>query len=129
MMMPSLRKAGDSLLVVLALGLAVVLRLRQAAQPMTFDEYASLYFSSRPLSDLWGWWMLRETNPPLFYSILKAWRLVAPNTQAGLRALPFIVSISQIALLARLAHKTYGGLAAMLCILLLALSPSDIFQS
>ena len=48
--------------------LAIALRLRQAPAPMTFDEFASLYFSQHRFGQLWGWWMLRETNPPLCYS-------------------------------------------------------------
>ena len=50
------RRLGLAALAMLALGLALVLRLHQAAAPMTFDEYASLYFSDRPFGDLWGWW-------------------------------------------------------------------------
>lgn len=96
---------------------------------MTADEYASMYFSGRSFSDLWGWWMLRETNPPLFYSLLKLWRAIVPETQAALRLLSLLLSLLQIGLLARIAGRAYGALAAVLCVVLLALSPSDIFQS
>jgi hypothetical protein len=127
---PSRLAAGAVVaLVAVAFLLAIVLRLRQAASPLSFDEFASLYFADRPFGDLWGPWMLRETNPPLFYSVLKLWRTMLPDSKAALRALPVVISLAQIGLLARLAAKTYGGLAAVLCILLFALSPSDLYQS
>lgn len=118
------------LALLLAAAVAVlVLRLRQAPAPMTADEYASLYFSGRPFSDLWGWWMVRETNPPLFYSLLRLWRFIVPQSEAALRLLPLLLSLAQIALVARIAGRHYGALAAALCLVLFALSPSDIFQS
>ena len=114
---------------ILAALLAVGLRLYQSTAPLTYDEYASLYFSDRSFRDLGGWWMVRETNPPLFYSLLKLWRFVTPENQAALRVLPLILSLTQIGLLCRFAADRYGSLAAILCLLLFALSPSDIFQS
>lgn len=109
--------------------LVLALRLRQAQAPMVYDEFASMYFSQQRLGDLWGWWMLRETNPPLFYSILKFWRMAVPESQATLRLLPLLLSLAQIGLLARFAGRTYGWLAAVTCVVLFALSPSDIYQS
>ncbi|HSR00846.1 MAG TPA: hypothetical protein VLM36_13145 [Sphingomicrobium sp.] len=112
-----------------ACGLVIALRLRQAGSPMTFDEYASIYFSRHNFSELWGWWMLRETNPPLFYSVLKLWRMAVPESEAALRALPLVISLAQIGLVAWFAARTYGRLAVLLCLILFALSPSDIFVS
>jgi hypothetical protein len=109
--------------------LALMLRLRQAQAPMTFDEFASMYFSERPFQDLWGWWLLRETNPPLFYSVLRVWRMIVPESQAALRLLPLLLSAAQVGLLTRYVGKIYGWLAALVCLLLFALSPSDIYQS
>lgn len=123
------RTALIGLLLVAVFVLAVILRLKQAQAPMVFDEFASMYFSQHPLSDLWGWWMLRETNPPLFYTILKIWRAIVPESQGALRLLPLLLSLAQIGLLARFVGRTYGPMAAVLCIALFALSPSDIYQS
>jgi uncharacterized membrane protein len=114
-------------LAVAAFALAFVLRIELISAPLSFDEFASLYFADRPFTDLWGWWMVRETNPALFYTLLKVWRMVVPDSVETLRALPIAISLAQIILLARFAHRTYGGLAAALAILLLALSPSDVF--
>jgi uncharacterized membrane protein len=96
---------------------------------MVFDEFASMYFSERSFGDLWGWWLSRETNPPLFYSILKLWRSFVPESQSYLRLLPLLISLAQIGLVGRLAGKTSGWVAALACVLLFALSPSDIYQS
>lgn len=125
----SLRSALILVLAAAASALALALRLQQAQAPLVFDEYASLYFSQHPFRDLWGWWMLRETNPPLFYSLLKLWCAIVPENQLALRLLPLLFSFAQIGLLAGFAGKRYGGLAAVLCIVLFALSPSDIYQS
>jgi len=109
--------------------LAVALRWRQAGASLVFDEYAALYFSEQPWRALWGWWLVRETNPPLFYSVLKLWRMVAPENELALRVLPVLVSLAQIALVTRFAGRFYGWVAALACLLLFALSPSDIYQS
>jgi hypothetical protein len=124
-----LRGSSVLILFLAASWLTLLLRLRQAQAPMVFDEFASMYFSGRSFGDLWGQWLVRETNPPLFYSILKVWRMVVPESQASLRLLPLLLSLAQIGLVARFAGKNYGWLAALACILLFALSPSDIYQS
>jgi uncharacterized membrane protein len=121
--------AGIALAFVLAFALAIGLRLQQASAPVTFDEFASLYFSRQSFGDLWGWWMVRETNPPLFYSALKAWRMVVPEEQVALRMLPLAIGLAQIALLARFAARTFGWRAGLACVVLLAISPTDIFAS
>ena len=55
--------------------------------------------------------------------------MAAPDSQPALRLLPLLLSLAQIALVARFAWKTYGGFAGALAVLLFALAPSDIFQS
>jgi hypothetical protein len=109
--------------------LAVGLRLRHAAGSMAFDEMASMYFSGQPWRNLWGWWMLRETNPPLFYSLLKLWRMIVPMGHWSMRALPLAIAFAHLALFARFVRTRLGWPAALLGLLLFAVSSSDIYQA
>jgi hypothetical protein len=116
-------------LLVLVLALAVVLRLRHAAGSMAFDEMASLYFSGQPWRHLWGWWMVRETNPPLFYSLLKVWRGLVPMGHWPMRALPLAIAFAHLALFGAFVRRRLGWSAALLGLLLFAVSSSDIYQA
>jgi uncharacterized membrane protein len=40
------------------------------------DELYTLGFAKLPPQMLWSDWMVRETNPPLFYSLLSVWMIV-----------------------------------------------------
>jgi len=112
-----------------AIALFLYYRLRQLGSPLAFDEYASIYFSQHGLSSLWGPWIVRETNPPLFYTLLRGWRALVPATETSLRLLPLTFCFLHLALLARFVRRRYGPAAAILAVLLLAVSASDIYQS
>jgi len=116
-------------LLVAIVALAVGLRLRHAAGSMAFDEMASMYFSGQPWRHLWGWWMLRETNPPLFYSLLKLWRMIVPMGHWSMRALPLVIAFVHLAVFGRFARARLGWPAALLGLLLFAVSSSDIYQA
>jgi hypothetical protein len=122
-------RAGFFALCVGIVALAVGLRLRHAAGSMAFDEMASMYFSGQSWTHLWGWWMLRETNPPLFYSLLKLWRMVVPMGHWSMRALPLGIAFAHLALFAHFVRRRLGWPAALLGLLLLAVSSSDIYQT
>ncbi|MGQ4828153.1 hypothetical protein, partial [Enterococcus faecalis] len=69
--------------------------------------------------------MLRETNPPLFYALLKLWRMVVPATGLWWLRLPMLViGAAYLALLARWVRARMGWAAALLALLLFAVSPS-----
>jgi len=121
-------RSTRALLVAVAL-LAVGLRLRHAAGSLAFDEMASIYFSGQPWRHLWGWWMVRETNPPLFYSLLKLWRMVVPMGHWPMRALPLLIAFAHLALFGWFVRARLGWHAALLGLLLLAISSSDIYQA
>ncbi|MEO0032319.1 MAG: hypothetical protein RIS94_2077 [Pseudomonadota bacterium] len=114
---------------VAALAWAAWLRVAQAAAPVVFDEYASIFFSRHGFGQLWGAWMLRETNPPLFYSLLKLWRMAVPDDVLALRLLPLGIDMAQIALLAGFAWRRYGPAAAVLAVMVVACSASDIYHA
>jgi type IV secretory pathway VirB2 component (pilin) len=109
--------------------LAAWLRLRHAAASMVYDEMASMYFSGQSWHRLWGWWMLRETNPPLFYSLLKVWRGVLPVGHWTLRALPLSIALAHLVVFVRFVRGRLGWPAALLGLLLFAVSWSDIYQA
>ncbi len=111
------------------IALAVWLRLRHAAQSLVYDEMAALYFSGQSWRNLWGWWMVRETNPPLFYALLKLWRMIVPMGHWGLRALPLAVGFAQLALFGWWLRVRLGWGAALLGLLLMAVVWSDIYQA
>ena len=121
--------SGQTVAMLAVVVLAVVLRLRHAAASMVFDEMASLYFSGQPWRHLWGWWMVRETNPPLFYSLLKLWRAAVPMGHWTLRALPLAIGFAQLALFGWLLRARLGWPAAVLGLLLSAVAWSDIYQA
>lgn len=112
-----------------AVVLALVLWARQAATSLVFDEYASLYFSDQPFSRLWGWWLLRETNPPLFYSLLRLWRMVVPEADWSMRALPVLIGCVHLALFTQVAWRRFGFAPALVAVLLFALSPADAYAT
>ena len=116
-------------LLVAIVTLAVFLRLRHAAGSMVYDEMAAMYFSGQPWRHLWGWWMLRETNPPLFYSLLKLWRMVVPMGHWTMRALPLGIAFAHLAVFGAFARARLGWSAMLLGLVLLAVSSSDIYQA
>ena len=122
-------RPGAWALLAAIVALAVGLRLRHAAGSMAFDEMASVYFSGQPWRHLWGWWMLRETNPPLFYSLLKLWRMVVPMGHWSMRALPLGIAFAHLAVFGAFVRARLGWPAALLGLLLFAVSSSDIYQA
>jgi uncharacterized membrane protein len=106
---------------------AAVLRLALADYPLWFDEYASLFFAHQPYARLWSGWMVRETNPPLFYSILRGWvDLVGPMDRVILRVPTILASLLTIAIAYFGVARHYGERAAGVGAVLLAVSAQQI---
>ena len=61
------------LMLALMLVAVAAFRIHTAQYSLWYDELASLEFARQPVSRLWSSWMLRETNPPLFYTMLSGW--------------------------------------------------------
>jgi 4-amino-4-deoxy-L-arabinose transferase-like glycosyltransferase len=110
--------------------LAAALRFHALDAPsLWYDELASDVFANEPLSRLWSRWMVRETNPPLYYSLLHFWiatfgdsalSLRSPSALAGACA-PLLV----YAIAARLGLREASWLAAVVT----ALSARQIVSS
>lgn len=107
--------------------LAAGLRFALADYSLWFDEYASLFFADQPYARLWSGWMVRETNPPLFYSILRGWiELVGPGDRILLRVPTILASMLTIAVAYFALARLYGVRAALLGALLLTVSAQQI---
>jgi mannosyltransferase len=74
--------------------LALLLRLPTlSSRPLWLDETYSAWFSNLPLHELWTRAPLYETHPPLYYTLLKGWSLLAGRSEAGLRSLSVLASV------------------------------------
>lgn len=106
-----------------------LLRLALADYSMWFDEFASLAFAEQPLSRLWSGWMVRETNPPLFYALLHGWLALGARSLLALRVLPIGLGVLGIVILAAIAQRAYGHRAAWAVAGLASLSAQHIYYS
>lgn len=106
-----------------------LLRLALADYSMWFDEFASLAFAEQPLSRLWSGWMVRETNPPLFYAILHGWLSLGARSLLALRVLPIGLGVAGIAILAAIARRAYGYRAGWGVAGLASLSAQHVYYS
>ncbi len=112
-----------------ALILALALRLWCASYSPWFDEWMSTWFAGRPLADLWGSWMVRETNPPLYYTLLKAWTALFGTQVFAMRALSVLGGMASLALLAACAWQAAGRSAGLIAAMLGAVSAQQVFYS
>lgn len=124
-------RSGGSLTVLAALlAVAAILRLSLANYAFWFDEYASLFFADQPFSRLWSEWMVRETNPPLFYSVLRGWiLLVGPMDRVMLRVPGIFASLLTITVAYVGVARIYGARAGAAAGVLLAVSAQQIFYA
>lgn len=113
-----------------AIGLAIAIRLVGLDYSLWLDEIASVVFAQQPVSRLWSDWMIRETNPPLFYTILHYWIGLFGQSDLAVKSLATVFGIANIvvvALIARRLGKSWG--AALVVTLFVALNPYHIFYS
>jgi hypothetical protein len=94
------------------------------------DETYSAWFSSLPLHELWTDVPLYETHPPMYYTLLKFWRLAAGASEAGLRSLSVLASVATVLVLAVSGRALKAGKAgdqvALLAALFLAVNQGSI---
>lgn len=122
------RRAPSWLLPSLVFALAAAIRLSLANHSLWFDEQASLFFSDQPFSRLWSDWMLRETNPPLYYTLLRMWRVFG-SSDLAIRSLSIAASLCALALIFAIARRTYGNGAGFVALVLGAMSSSQIYYA
>jgi hypothetical protein len=106
-----------------------IVRARTGDYPMFRDELSSMVFASQPLSRLWSVWMVRETNPPLFYSMLRGWLALGAHTVTEIRLLPNIGGALAIGLVGALCARVSGAWAGVVGAALAAVSAEHVWYS
>lgn len=116
----------DILIIAGLIFLFTLMRIALSNYSFWFDEYASLFFADQPLSRLWSTWIVRETNPPLFYTLLKCWHAVVGDTVLWLRLLPELGGALQLALFAGLGQALFGRRGAYYAVLIVGCSAQTV---
>ncbi|MDE2301003.1 MAG: hypothetical protein KGK11_00405 [Sphingomonadales bacterium] len=73
--------------------------------------------------------MVRETNPPLFYSALHLWLMLVDPTIVSLRLLPILGGAIELALLAAISRRCFGWTAAIACVSIAGISAQTLYYS
>jgi mannosyltransferase len=121
-----------------ALGAIVIVALMVrvlgiASESLWVDEAASWGFSRLPLSELWGVVPTYEPHPPMYYTLLKFWSMLAGTSETGLRLLSTVAGVVTVYfafVLGRLALEDEKGTWIALCgAAIVALHPTQIHFS
>ena len=115
------------MLCLVALVVAAAIRFALARYSLWFDELASVFFASQPVSRLWSAWMVRETNPPLYYSLLHAWSAAFGPGVVSLRSLSIVASLAAMIVTYRGIKGIYGPRAAAIAVSMMALSAQHLY--
>ncbi|MDH5677983.1 MAG: glycosyltransferase family 39 protein [Nitrospinota bacterium] len=78
-------------------------------ESLWFDEGLSVWFSQRPLPELWGQVPAYETHPPFYYTLLKGWTILFGTSEASLRSLSAVAGACAIPLVYLLGKIVAGG--------------------
>lgn len=115
---------GRRALLILALMLVAVaaFRIGTAGYSLWYDELASLEFARQPVGGLWSSWMLRETNPPLFYTMLSGWIALVGQDDVAVRLLPIGIGTAGIGAAYGLGRAVGDAKVGLLAAALLSLS-------
>lgn len=116
---------GDLLVVPILLG-AAALRIVTSGYSLWFDEIAAITLAHQPLESLWSAWMARETNPPLYYTLLKGWMALFGESDAAVRLLSVAIGTAGIAAAWWLARRIGGVGAGLIAALLVATSAAHV---
>lgn len=110
------------LMLALMLVAVAAFRIHTAQYSLWYDELASLEFARQPVSRLWSSWMLRETNPPLFYTMLLGWIALFGEGDVVVRLLPIATGIAAIGAAYGLGRAVGDAKVGLLAAGLLSLS-------
>jgi len=122
------RIASTSLVLGAIVLLAAVLRLHDAgAEGFWKNELFSVVWSRQPVSFLISEGLRVETNPPLYYVMLKAWTLLAGESEFAARLPSVIAATLAVPLTYLLGRELLGVRAGLWGAGLLAVTPLQIY--
>lgn len=106
---------------------------RIGASDLWIDEAYSLWFARHSLQELWTVIPTFEFHPPVYYSILRAWRVFG-ESEAALRSLSAFASVGAVAfatlaVLRLLQGKAGARTTTLVSGALLAIAPFQIFHA
>ncbi len=118
-------------LLLLVLAVFVVARVASLDRyDLWFDELFSVGVGLGSWGDTLARSAADQTNPPLFYLLVKAWTLVAPVSAVPLRVLPLLFGLAGAgALLALTRILAMSRLATLAVLAIAAVSPQLVFYS
>ncbi|MDB5686419.1 MAG: rane-like protein, partial [Rhizorhabdus sp.] len=113
MIKPASSKAPWIALVLLIVAAGIVIRAwRIAADPMWLDEAYSAYAAAKGWTFLWTIVPRYETHPPFYYSLVRAWTLLAGDSLLAHRSLGLVCGIAAIPVMAA-AARIAGGMIGL----------------
>lgn len=117
-----------SLLLIALLALGLRLHLL-GEQSLWRDEIASVALARLPLSQIWSAWMVHETNPPLYYTLLHVWIRSFGEGEFAVRSLSALIGTAAVVCAGALGRKLKSEEAGVIAALLMAVSALQIFYS
>ncbi|MFQ5576754.1 MAG: glycosyltransferase family 39 protein, partial [Anaerolineae bacterium] len=127
------RRVNSKHILLLVILLAFGLRAQRLSfQPLWADEGYSIYFAAMPLADMASLTAV-DIHPPLYYALLRGWRLAAGNGPEAARLLSVIIGTLLVPAMYCFGRKlipaggrAWGGLAAAV---VTAVSPAAVYYS
>lgn len=124
------REASFRWLTIAAVGIAIAVRLFGLDFSLWHDEIASVTFARQPVWRLWSDWMIREPNPPLFYTMLHYWMAWFGSTDLAVKSLATVFGIGNVVVVALIARRLGSSwLPALVATLFVGLNPWHIYYS
>lgn len=123
---PALDWARLDLWIVPILLAAAALRVVTAGYSLWLDEIASVTLARQPIELLWSSWMVRESNPPLYYTILSGWMRLFGSGDVAVQSLSILIGLLGIVAAWLLARRVGGRAAGLIAAGLLALSAAHL---
>ncbi len=120
---------GALLALAAVLALAVALRALGIDYSLWNDEVASTKFAAAPVRLLWSDWMVRETNPPLYYTLLGGWWSLFGGSDVALRAMSAVIGCVGVAFVFLLGRQVGGTRTGAIAGALVAASAQNILYS